>query len=209
MGKFHGGFRLAVLVSGRGSNLEAIIRAIETGYLEGVKIAVVLSDRKDAGALAICAKHKVKALYVNPGEFKTKLEGSAEERYIKILRNEKPDLIVLAGFMRIIKNKFIKNFEGRIINIHPSLLPKHPGLHTHRRALECHDTETGCTVHFVNEITDGGKIIIQAKVPIMPGDTEETLASRVLEKEHLILPEAIKLIYEKKFDLKTAENKNA
>jgi phosphoribosylglycinamide formyltransferase-1 len=200
MGLFRIKFRIALLVSGRGSNLEAVIKAIEAGYLKNVKIVMVISDNRDAKALEICARHKIKAIYVNPGDFKTKLEGPAEDKYIKILKGAKADLIVLAGFMRIIKKNFINSFSGRIINIHPSLLPRHPGLHTHRKALEAGDLETGCSVHFVNEVTDGGKIIMQARVPILPGDTEDTLAARVLEKEHILLPEVIKMLSEKKLN---------
>jgi phosphoribosylglycinamide formyltransferase-1 len=190
-------FRIAVLVSGRGSNLEAIIKAVKSGYLGNIAIALVVSDNKNAKALDICRRHGIKALYVNPGNFKSKLEGAAQDEYIEIIRNAKPDLVVLAGFMRILKDKFINSFPDSIINIHPSLLPKYPGLHTHKRALEAGDRFAGCTVHYVDESVDGGKIIMQARVPILPGDDEEKLAARVLEIEHLVLPETIKLLAEK------------
>ncbi len=191
-------FKIVILVSGRGSNMEAIIKAVENGSLKNVKIALVLSDNPEAKALEICTKHKIKAEYLNPGVFRTKLEGKAEMNYIKRINKEKPDLIILAGFMRIIKPDFINSFTNRIINIHPSLLPKYPGLHTHRKALEAHDKEAGCTVHFVNEVTDGGKMIMQARVPIQPGDTEEKLAARVLEKEHKVLPAVIRMFTEER-----------
>jgi len=186
-------FRIAVLVSGRGSNLEAIIKAIKNKKLKNVKICIVISDNPEAKALKIARDNGIKAVYLHPGEFKTKLEGKAEENYINTIKKARTDLVVLAGFMRIVKSRFIQAFPDRIINIHPSLLPKYPGLHTHKRAIEAGDKEAGCTVHFVNEITDGGKRIMQARVPILENDTEETLAARVLEKEHKILPAVIQM----------------
>ncbi len=191
-------FRIAVLVSGRGSNLEAVIKSIESGYLGSARIVLVVSDNKSAKALDICRKHRIKGIYLDPGEFKTKLDGKAQDVYISKIKKAKPDLIVLAGFMRILKDKFIKSFPNRIINIHPSLLPKFPGLQTHKKAIDAGEQISGCTVHFVNEVTDGGKLIMQARVPIIPGDTEENLAERILEKEHKILPLVIKMIAEKK-----------
>lgn len=192
--------KVAILVSGRGSNMEAVIRAAKSGKLGNAEVVLVLSDNPEAKALSIAKDLGVKALYVAPGNFKTKLEGDAEQEYIRVIQNEKADLVVLAGFMRMIKPAFIRAFENRIINIHPSLLPKYPGLHTHRRALEAGDQKAGCTVHFVNEVMDGGKRILQAIVTVQPGDTEEKLAARVLEKEHRILPEVIRRLAEKKID---------
>ncbi len=195
-----GKFKIAVLVSGRGSNLDAIIKAVRDKKLPLVQIALVLSDNPAAKAIETARKNGIKALYISPGKFKTKLEGEAESSYIEALRKSKADLIVLAGFMRIIKPPLIQSFPNRIINIHPSLLPKYPGLHTHQRALEAHDLEAGCTVHFVNEITDGGKRIMQAKVPILETDNEETLARKVLEKEHIILSKVIQIFSEGKIN---------
>lgn len=209
MGLFNKKFRLVVLVSGRGSNLEAIILAIKSGTLKNVEIALVISDNPDAKALEMSRKYGIKAEYLSPGSFKTKLEGDAEANYIKRINQSKPDLIVLAGFMRIIKPGFIKSFPNKIINIHPSLLPKYPGLHTHQRALEAGDKMAGCTIHFVNEITDGGKRILQARVPILPGDTEDTLAKRVLEKEHIALPYVIGLFARNKLDYETLPDEPA
>jgi phosphoribosylglycinamide formyltransferase-1 len=191
--------RLAVLVSGRGSNLQAIHRAIGDKVFDG-EIVLVLSDRPDAAALDFCAKHGIPSKYIHPGDFKTKLEGAAEQAYIAALRSAAPDLIVLAGFMRVVKPPLIRAFENRIINIHPSLLPKYPGLHTHARALEAGDRETGCTVHFVNEVIDGGKRIMQARVPIRGGDTEASLSARVLKEEHQVLPAVIKMFAEGRID---------
>lgn len=188
-------FRLAVLVSGRGSNLRAIQENIKSGKLDA-EIVLVLSDNPEAKALDYAKEQGIESLYIDPAPYKTKLEGIAEDRYIEALQRVKPDLIVLAGFMRVIKSKFINTFRGRIINIHPSLLPKYPGLNTHQRAIEAGEKESGCTVHFVNEEVDGGKRIIQAVVPIKMGDTPNTLAARVLKKEHEIFSEAIRMIAE-------------
>jgi phosphoribosylglycinamide formyltransferase-1 len=194
--------RLAVLVSGRGSNLQAIHRAIGNKVFDG-EIVLVLADNPGAAALGFCADNGIPSKYIHPGDFKTKLEGAAEQAYIAALRAAAPDLIVLAGFMRVVKPPLIRAFENRIINIHPSLLPKYPGLHTHARALEAGDRETGCTVHFVNEVIDGGKRIMQARVPIRPGDTEASLSARVLKVEHQVLPAVIKMFADGKIDYKT------
>jgi phosphoribosylglycinamide formyltransferase-1 len=191
-----GAFRIVALVSGRGSNLQAIATEIKEGRLNA-EIALVVSDNPEAKALEFCKANNIPAKYIYPGGFKTKLEGDAEAEYIRQIQEINPDLIVLAGFMRVLKSGFIKAFENKIINIHPSLLPKYQGLHTHRRALEAGDKEAGATVHFVNEIVDGGKPIIQAKVPVLPDDNEETLAARVLKEEHRILPEAIRIVISK------------
>ncbi len=186
--------KIGVLVSGRGSNLEAIIKSIEDGRLKNVEIAIVLSDNKEAKALEICKKHNIK------GDYKTKLEGEAEENYIRELKEHGVELVVLAGFMRVIKNKFIEAFRNKIINIHPSLLPKYPGLNTHQRIIEAKEKESGCTVHFVNELVDGGKRIMQAKVKVLDNDTPETLAARILEKEHIILSKVIQMFADGKID---------
>ncbi len=185
--------RLVVLVSGRGSNLGAIQKAIQEKKLEA-EIVLVISDQPDAGALDFCRENRIPARYIHPGLFKTKLEGDAELNYIEAVQKVSPDLIILAGFMRVIKPRFILSFSGKIINIHPSLLPKFPGLHTHKRALEAGEKQTGCTVHFVNEVVDGGKRIMQAIVPIEKGDTEQSLAAKVLRYEHQVLPECIGMI---------------
>ncbi len=192
--------KIGVLVSGRGSNLEAIIKAIKEGELKNVEIAIVISDNKEAKALEICKKNGVNAIYLNPGEYKTKLEGKPEEEYINKLKEYGVELVVLAGFMRVVKSRFINAFRNRIINIHPSLLPKYPGLHTHERVLQAKEKESGCTVHFVNEQVDGGKRIMQAKVKVLENDTPETLAARILEKEHKILPKVIQMFANNEID---------
>lgn len=200
---FHKKYRVVIMVSGRGSNMEAIIRAVKNKSLKNIEIAKVISDNPEAKALDIARGYGVPAEYIYPGPYKTKLEGQEELDYIASIRKAKPHLIVMAGFMRIIKPGLIRSFPNRIINIHPSLLPKYPGLHTHARALEAGDKEAGCTVHFVNEVTDGGKRIMQAKVMILPVDDEESLARRVLEKEHEMLSLVISLLAEGKIKYET------
>lgn len=187
-------FRIAVMVSGRGSNLGAIIKAVQDKRLKNVKISLVLSDNQSAYALTMAKKAGIKAQYIPVKNFKTKLEGEPESQFIEAIRKSRADLVVMAGFMRVVKPAFIKAFENRIINIHPSLLPLYPGLHTHQRAMEAGEKYSGCTVHFVNNVVDGGRRIMQARVPILPTDTPESLASRVLEKEHVILPRVIGMI---------------
>jgi phosphoribosylglycinamide formyltransferase-1 len=199
-GLFRKKLRVAVLVSGRGSNLGAILKAEREKRITGAKTVLVISDNRDAYALEIARRYGVKAVSIPAANFKTKLEGEPEARYIRALQEAKIDLVVLAGFMRVLKPAFIRAFRGRILNIHPSLLPKYPGLHTHQRALEAGDREAGCTVHFVSEVVDGGKRIIQARVPILPVDNADSLARRVLEREHVILPRAIQLFADGKID---------
>ncbi|MCX7882157.1 MAG: phosphoribosylglycinamide formyltransferase [Brevinematales bacterium] len=190
--------RLVILISGRGSNMKAILEAVKDGRIPHTKVVGVISDNPTAEGLTIARKYGIKTRYLSAAPYKTKLEGPAEEKYIATIKKWKPDLIILAGFMRVIKSRFIQSFPNKIINIHPSLLPAYPGLHTHERVLAAGEKESGCTVHFVNETVDGGKRIIQARVPVLAHDTPQTLAARILEKEHVILPYAIRLLLEKK-----------
>ena len=187
--------RIGILVSGRGSNMEAIIDACEEGRIDG-EVVVVLSDRPDAPALEKAKRKGIPAMYVPPGKKRYSLVGEAEEEYIRILREYRVDLVCLAGFMRIIKRRFLSEFEGRIMNIHPSLLPSFPGLEAQRQAWEYGVRFSGCTVHFVDETVDGGPIILQAVVPVFDDDTPQTLAERILKEEHRIYPEAIQLFAE-------------
>lgn len=196
-------YRLVILISGRGSNMNAIIHAVKNGKIPHTKIVGVISDNPYAEGLALARKAGIRAIYLSAAPYKTKLEGEAEKIYIQTIKRWKPDIIILAGFMRVIKPTFIKSFPHRIINIHPSLLPAYPGLHTHERVLAAGEKESGCTVHFVDETVDGGKRIIQARVPVLPTDTPQTLAARVLEKEHKILLFAIRLLLEKKISYDT------
>jgi phosphoribosylglycinamide formyltransferase 1 len=179
---------IVILISGRGSNMRALIersQAADAAY----SVASVLSDRADAGGLEIARQLGIEARAV-PRE-----AGSERADYDRILAaaisEYSPSLIVLAGFMRILSAAFVARFAGRILNIHPSLLPKYAGLHTHRRVLQERETEHGVTVHFVTEQLDGGPPVLQARVPILPGDTEATLSRRVLIQEHIIYPLAV------------------
>ena len=180
--------KLAVLCSGRGTDLQSIIDAIESKYLNA-KISVVLTDKPNVGALERAELAGIKNICVDRKNFSTRADFEAE-----LLKNiGGVDLVILAGFMRILSADFVKKFDGRIMNIHPSLLPAFPGAHAHRDVLAYGAKISGCTVHFVDEGTDSGPIILQAAVEVLEGDTEETLAARVLEQEHKIYPRAIKL----------------
>lgn len=188
-------FKLGVLASGRGSNLQAIIDRIEDGSL-AARIAVILSDREDAQALERGRRHGIESLFVDPKAFPSKQAFNAE--LVSILQSRKVDLVCLAGYMRIVREPFFKVFAGRIINIHPSLLPAFPGLDVQQKAIDYGVKFSGCTVHFVNEEVDGGPIILQAVVPVEDNDTAESLSARILEQEHIIYPKAIQMIVDQK-----------
>ena len=183
--------RVVILGSGRGSNAGAILEAQQAGRLGRARVVRILSDQPDAGILALGARFGVPASYVDPAPFRTKLEGPGEERFIEAIRAESPDLVVLAGFMRVLKPKFLAAFEGRIINLHPSLLPAFPGLDGIGQALRAGVSMTGCTVHYVSLEVDAGRIIEQAQVPIVPGETLESLTEKVHAAEHRLLPAVI------------------
>jgi phosphoribosylglycinamide formyltransferase 1 len=184
-------FKLAVLVSGRGSNLQAIIDSIEKNNL-AAEISLILSNVPDAYALQRGKKHGLESIFLDPKSFSNR--DDYEKQMIELLQTKSIDLVCLAGFMRILGKKFIEAFSGKIINIHPSLLPAFPGLNVQEKALEHGVKFSGCTVHFVNEEVDGGAIIAQAVVPILDEDDVQSLSSRILEQEHIIYPEAIRLI---------------
>lgn len=172
---------LAVLISGRGSNLEAIQRNIESGILKDkAKIEIVISNKADAKGLIFAREHGLAAA-VCP----------TEKEILTALAKRKIDLVCLAGYMRIISPEFIKAYPKRIINIHPTLLPKYPGLHVHEKVLAAGEKNSGCTVHFVDEGVDTGKIIRQTLVPVLPNDTPDTLAARILKQEHILYSEVI------------------
>ncbi|MGC8868110.1 MAG: phosphoribosylglycinamide formyltransferase [Sulfurihydrogenibium sp.] len=184
---------IVVLISGRGSNLKAIIDAIESGKINA-KISLVLSNKKDAKGLEIAKSHGIKAKFVDPAFFASR---KGYDIYIaELIRKEEPDLIVLAGYMRILSDEFIEAFEGKIVNIHPSLVPAFQGKKAQKQALDFGSLITGCSVHFVTKELDNGPVIIQAAVPVMPEDTEESLSERILQYEHRIYPQAIKWILE-------------
>jgi phosphoribosylglycinamide formyltransferase 1 len=186
--------RIAVLVSGRGSNLQAIIDNIEKGALSA-EIAVVISDQADAYALKRARKHNIPAVHVGAKGYKGKRE-EYDANLAKELRNWRSDLVCLAGFMRIITPVLIRAYPNKILNIHPALLPAFPGLHVQKAALEHGVKFSGCTVHFVDEGMDTGPIIIQAVVPVLDSDTEDSLSARILEQEHKIYSRAIQLYAE-------------
>lgn len=184
---------LAVFGSGSGSNYQAIAEAIASGHLNA-RIACVISDVKQATILERARRFGHPAHYLDCAPFKTKLDGEAEARAIELIKKHGGNFIALAGFMRIIKPGLLTAFAGRIVNIHPSLLPAFPGLEAGRQALEAGVKETGCTVHFVDGGIDSGPIICQRKVPVIPGDTVETLMNRIHAQEHIAYPEALQKI---------------
>lgn len=183
-------FPIAVLVSGSGSNLQAIIDAIEVGRCNA-EIKLVISNKADAFALERCKKHNVPTLVVSHKDFSSREDFEAV--LIDKIKSAGAKLVCLAGFMRVLSPKFIGAFPNAIINIHPALLPSFPGIHSQKQALDYGVKFTGCTVHFVNEGVDAGAIILQSVVPVKNDDTEETLAARILEQEHKIYPEAVEL----------------
>ncbi|MEN3045971.1 MAG: phosphoribosylglycinamide formyltransferase [Candidatus Hydrothermales bacterium] len=187
--------KIGALASGRGSNVEAILKNIKEGLLP-CEMRIVISDNPNAPVLKIAEKYGVKALYIDPGKRKHTLEPEREEEYAKVLKQEGVELVVLAGFMRILKGALLREFKNRIMNIHPSLLPSFKGLEAQRQAIEYGVKVSGCTVHFVDETVDGGPIILQRCVPVYDDDTPETLAERILKEEHKIYSEAIKLYAE-------------
>jgi phosphoribosylglycinamide formyltransferase-1 len=191
---------LGVLASGRGTNLQAIIDATSTGQLPA-RIGAVVSDREDAYALERARKAGIEALFIPPGRFKTKLEPEVELRYAQALKERGVELVLLAGFMRVLHSDFLRAFPNRIFNIHPSLLPSFPGLKAQTQAWEYGVKIAGCTVHVVNEAIDGGAIILQRAVPVMEDDTPETLADRILKEEHVCYVEAVRLYCEGKLKL--------
>ena len=185
--------KLGVLGSGKGSNYRAIQEAILRGDL-AAETRVVISDVEGAGILDAARSYAVKAEYVAPGRFRTKLEPEAEERVVNLLKEAGVELVVLAGYMRMIKEPLLAAFPGRIINIHPSLLPAFPGLEAWKQALAAGAVEAGCTVHYVDRGMDTGPVIAQRRVPVLPGDTPETLHARIQVAEHEVYPEVVRKI---------------
>lgn len=183
--------RVVILGSGRGSNAEAILIAQQEGRLGAARVVLVLSDKPEAGILALGGRFKVPAKFVDPAPFKTKLEGEGEDRFIAAIAEASPDLVVLAGFMRVLKPKLLTAFAGKIINLHPSLLPLFPGLDGIGQAFRAGAKTTGCTVHYVTIDVDAGRIIEQATVPVEANETIETLTAKVHAAEHRLLPAVI------------------
>lgn len=181
--------RIIILVSGNGSNLQAIINACQNNLING-KIVAVISNKPDVYSLMRAKQANIPSHVINHKEFATR-EAFDHQLQLQIEQYQ-PDLIVLAGYMRILTPHFVQHYSGKMLNIHPSLLPKYPGLNTHRRAMEAGDKEHGTTVHFVTDELDGGPIILQAKVPIFDNDEEQDIVERVLAQEHQIYPLVIK-----------------
>lgn len=198
-GRGAGRLRVGVLASGRGSNLQAIMDAIAAGRVPA-QVVVVLSDKPGAAALERARAAGIPAEFVDPADFPTR--EAFDRRLAERLMAYGVDLVVLAGFMRILSPVFVRAFPGRIMNIHPSLLPAFPGLHAQRQALEHGVKVSGCTVHFVDEGLDSGPIILQAAVPVRDDDSEESLAARILEEEHRLYPEAVRLFAEGRLEVR-------
>ncbi len=181
---------LGILGSGKGSNCRAILESIRSGELPA-EVRVVISDVLEAPILEIAREFSVANAYLPPGEFRTRLEPKSEMELVRMLREAGVELVILAGFMRVLKAPMLEAFPRRILNIHPSLLPKYPGLEAWKQALAAGDKITGCTVHCVDERIDHGDIIAQSEVPILPNDTPETLHARIQIAEHALYPAAI------------------
>jgi phosphoribosylglycinamide formyltransferase 1 len=186
--------RLAVLLSGRGSNFEAIADAVAAGRIPDTRIVAVVSDNSLAPGLARARERGLPAYDVGRARFSSRADHEAA--VTRILEDAGADLVCLAGYMRILSPDFVARWRGRLLNIHPSLLPKYRGTAPQRRALEAGDSVSGCTVHVVDEGTDTGPIVMQRVVPIVPGDTEESLSNRILEQEHALYPDAIAQVLE-------------
>ena len=180
---------IVILVSGRGSNMEAIVRACAA---EGwaARVVAVISNRPDAAGLEFARQHGIATAVVDHQGLESREDFDAE--LARVVESFAPDVIALAGFMRILTDGFVERFEGKLVNVHPSLLPAFTGLHTHRRAIEAGCKLAGATVHFVTPTLDHGPIIAQAVVPVLPGDTPETLSARVLDREHVLYPRAVR-----------------
>jgi phosphoribosylglycinamide formyltransferase 1 len=192
------GKQIGVLLSGRGSNFEALADSVAVGRIPGAKIAVVVSNREGAPGITK-AKERGIAVQVIPSKG---LEREVYDRQVvAVLHEHKVDLVCLAGYMRLLSPFFVASFPNRILNIHPSLLPSFPGLESQRQALEYGVKFAGCTVHFVDENLDAGPVVLQATVPVRDDDTEETLASRILAEEHRIYTEAVRIVLEGKYKI--------
>lgn len=189
---------IVILISGRGSNMEAVVRAAEAqGW--PARIAAVISNKPDAGGLAFAASRGIPTAVVANREFATRAAFDAALQ--ATIDRFAPDLVVLAGFMRILTAPFVEHYAGRMLNIHPSLLPLFPGLHTHEAVLAAGDSEHGASVHFVTAELDHGPVVAQARIPVLPGDTPDALAARLLTEEHRLYPYAIGLFVEDRLSI--------
>lgn len=190
--------QILVLISGSGSNLQSIINACNSGEIRG-KVVAVISNVPEIRGLERAAKAEIPNMVVNHQSYSSRSE--FDDELCKIINRFNPDLVVLAGFMRILSKDFVKKFEHKMINIHPSLLPAYPGLNTHQRAIDARDREAGATVHYVTSELDGGPCILRSKVRIDPEDTAADLAQRVLEREHIIFPKVVEWFCDRRITL--------
>jgi phosphoribosylglycinamide formyltransferase 1 len=188
--------RIGILGSGKGSNFRALAEAFQAGTL-GCEPVIVLSDVENAGILDLAKEFGIPGHFVAPGPFRTKLTPEAEAELVRLLQEAQVDFVVLAGYMRVIKEPLLNAFPGRIINIHPSLLPNFRGLAAWRQALEAGVPETGCTVHLVDAGVDTGTILGQSRVPVLPGDTAESLHARIQVAEHELYPRMVRAFAER------------
>jgi phosphoribosylglycinamide formyltransferase 1 len=185
--------KLGVLGSGKGSNFRAIMEGVVDGRVPA-EVKIVISDVPDAGILSYARDFQIPALFVNPGKYRTRLETEVEQDIVRLLQEASVELVVLAGFMRVVKEPTLRAFPRSIINVHPSLLPKYKGREAWKQALEAGEAVTGCTVHYVEAAVDAGEILGQRQVPILPGDTAESLHARIQIAEHELLPEVVRQI---------------
>ncbi len=191
--------KIGVLLSGRGSNFKAIFEKVKSGEIKA-EIVVVISDNADAQGLEFAKENGIETVSLDIKSFPSRKD--YDRKIIDILKGKAVDLVLLAGYMKIVGEEFVSSFKNRIMNIHPALLPSFPGLHAQRKALKYGVRYSGCTVHFVDEKMDHGPIILQAVVPVYQDDTEESLSERILREEHRIYPEAVRLFFEGKLEIR-------
>ena len=191
--------KISVLVSGRGTNLQAVIDAIESGEIINAEIACVISDKADAFALERAKKHHIEGIFVDPAAFASRQE--FDDKVLEILQNKETDLVLLAGYLRIISGSLISAYKNKMINIHPSLLPSFKGLHAQQQAIDYGVKYSGCTVHFVEPELDSGPIILQKVVPVLENDTAQTLANRILIEENKAYRDVVKWFVENKIEV--------
>ncbi len=190
--------RIGILISGRGSNMVALCDAVRDGRITGAEVSLVISDKHDAAGLERARERGVETLLI---ERRGRTRAEHDRELVAALRVHEVDLVCLAGYMRLLSPEFIEAFSGRILNIHPSLLPSFPGLDVQRQAIEHGVKWSGCTVHFVDETLDGGPIIAQAIVPVQDEDTQDTLAARILKEEHRLYAEALALVLSGEYEI--------
>jgi len=191
--------KISVLVSGRGTNLQSVIDAVESGEIQNAEIACVISNKEEAYALKRAEKHGITGVFLNPADFDSRF--AYDEKLLAILKEKETDLVLLAGYLKIISDPVIEAYKNRIINIHPSLLPSFKGLNAQQQAIDCGVKFTGCTVHFVEPDLDAGPIIMQKVIPVLENDTADTLADRLLIEENKAYREVVKLFVDGKLEV--------